>query len=139
MEGIRVIDRWAITLWRGVINVPIPFDQLLKVRIHILDRPVRRTFCGVDLVLGSLTCTVDFEDVCQNLDEFIDTARDHVRDELKAELDEPLVKPFICEACLAEASGLPLYKSRLTWLYAWFHVAKDEVFDGRQPEQNIEL
>jgi hypothetical protein len=79
----------------------IPFDQLQKSCLHLLDKSMRRTSCGKPLRKYSLSRTRDLELVIGSIEDFSYFYRDTWPiDRIGLELEEPLTKPYLCDWCL---------------------------------------
>lgn len=78
-------------------------DQIQKLRAHILDPNCRVTLCGMSMVNGSLTRTIHGEYVFGDVSSVVrmELHPGWGVDCLMAITEEELVKPFICEECLA--------------------------------------
>ena len=106
----------------------IPYDHLQRVSVHIADMPVRRTYCGIDLIKGFPPSTVDDEEAYYELDEHIKAISFYYPgEEAWIELLEPSMPPIMCEACLGEAIGLPLREYKIKGVFR----SRDNIEDHR--------
>jgi len=95
----------------------IPFDQIQRARVHLLDSTYKTTICGMPLRKGSLTRTRDHEVVFGSLATYIDNYRANCDfDNYVQATTEDLTRPYLCETCLErELPNLSNYKRHNPW------------------------
>jgi hypothetical protein len=102
MNGIRVLDVWVLPFEKGGNQMKL-LDQIQRLKAHILHPNCRETICGVHMVKRSLTRTVHGEYVFGDVNTIItmDMKAGYWANSMWDMTEEELVKPFICEECLA--------------------------------------